>query len=122
VVRRCRADSRDLAELWRLLTVASGDELRGIVAGTAAQPFLEPDNAKMFGSIRSVVGSAIAAIEYIQTQHAEPFSVKKWVRSGRGVLFVPYQAARIAALRTVIAGWLRLAILVRREARGGPTS
>jgi type IV secretory pathway TraG/TraD family ATPase VirD4 len=110
VTRRCRADSRDLVELWRLLTVASSDELRPIVAGTPAQPFLELDNGKMFGSVRSVVGSAIAALEYIQTQHGAAFSVKEWVRGGRGVLFVPYQAGQIAALRSVIAAWLRLAI------------
>jgi type IV secretory pathway TraG/TraD family ATPase VirD4 len=119
VVRRCRADSRDLAELWRLLTVASGDELRPIVAGTPAQPFLEPDNGKMFGSLRSVVGSAIAALEYIQTQHGAAFSVKEWVRSGRGVLFVPYQAGQIAALRSVIAAWLRLAIFEAMSGKEG---
>src|SRR5436853_96472 len=67
VVRRChRQRQHDPAELWRLLTVASSDELRPIVAGTPAQPFLEPDNARMFGSIRSVTGSAAAALEHIQ--------------------------------------------------------
>jgi type IV secretory pathway TraG/TraD family ATPase VirD4 len=32
------------------------------------------------------------------------------VREGRGVLFLPYQADQIAALRGLIATWLRLAI------------
>ena len=58
---------RDIANLWRLLTMASAEELRPIIAGTPAQPFLDPDNARMFGSIRSVAGSAIAAFEYIQS-------------------------------------------------------
>ncbi len=67
VIRRCR-DSRAAhsADLWRLLMIASADELRPIVAGTPAQPFLDPDNARMFGSIRSVAGSAMAAFEYAQ--------------------------------------------------------
>jgi len=52
--------------LWRLLTVASADELRPIVAGTPAQPFLDPDNARMFRVHRSVTGTAIAALEYIE--------------------------------------------------------
>jgi type IV secretory pathway TraG/TraD family ATPase VirD4 len=113
VVRCCRArGSRDPADLWRLLTMASAEELRPMLAGTPAQPFLDPDNARMFGSIRSVTGSAIAAFEYIQAQRAAPFSVRKWVRAqtAPGVLFIPYKAGQIAALRSMIAAWMRLAI------------
>jgi type IV secretory pathway TraG/TraD family ATPase VirD4 len=113
VVRRCHGHGRrDTGDLWRLLTMASIDELRPIVAGTPAQPFLDSDNARMFGSIRSVLGSAIAAFEYIQSQRAAPFSVRNWVRERTlpGVLFIPYKAAQIAALRSMIATWMRLAI------------
>ncbi len=113
IIRRCHfsgaADSRDL---WRLLMVASADELRPIVAGTPAQPFLDPDNAKMFGSIRSVAGSAMAAYEYVQDQRATLFSVRKWVsnRTYPSMLFIPYRAGQIAALRSMIATWMYLAI------------
>jgi type IV secretory pathway TraG/TraD family ATPase VirD4 len=113
VARRCHVRGwRDIADLWRLITMASAEELRPIVAGTPAQPFLDPDNARMFGSIRSVTGSAIAALEYISIQRAAPFSVREWVaeRTRSGVLFIPYKAAQIAALRSVIATWMRLAI------------
>jgi type IV secretory pathway TraG/TraD family ATPase VirD4 len=111
VTRRCHeCGERDPGELWRLLTVAGASELRPLVAGTPAQPFLEPENARMFGSIRSVTASAVAALEHLQAQRGRPFSVRAWVRSGRGVLFLPYRASQIAALRTVIATWMRLAI------------
>ncbi len=111
VIRRCCECGRnDPGELWRLLTVASSAELRPVVAGTPAQPYLEPENARMFGSIRSVAGSAAAAFEYVQAQRARSFSVREWVRSGRGVLFIPYKSAQIAALRSIIATWVRLAI------------
>jgi type IV secretory pathway TraG/TraD family ATPase VirD4 len=113
VVRRCQSQGwRDTTNLWRLLTTASAEELRPIVSGTPAQPFLDPDNARMFGSIRSVAGSAIAALEYIQSQRAAPFSVREWVRARTlpGVLFIPYRAGQIAALRSMIAAWMRLAI------------
>lgn len=113
VVRRCSiAGRRDLADLWRLLTVAAADELRPLVAGTPAQPFLDPDNARMFGSIRSVTGSAISAFEYIQCQHGSAFSVRDWVktRTHPSMLFIPYRAGQIAALRSIIAAWMRLAI------------
>jgi type IV secretory pathway TraG/TraD family ATPase VirD4 len=111
VIRRCHERGhREVAELWRLLAVAPSSELRPIVFDTPAQPFLEPDNARMFGSIRSVAGSAAAALAYIKDQRAMPFSVRDWVESGRGVLFIPYRAGQIAALRSIIATWMRLAI------------
>jgi type IV secretory pathway TraG/TraD family ATPase VirD4 len=113
VIGGCRlADRANVADLWRLLMVAPADELRPLVAGTPAQPFLDPENARMFGSIRSVTGSALAPLAYIQKQRAALFSVRRWVqRVGRpGLLFIPYRAGQIAALRTVIATWMYLAI------------
>jgi type IV secretory pathway TraG/TraD family ATPase VirD4 len=112
VIRSCHEHGpRDVAEFWRLLAVAPSSELRPVVFDTPAQPFLEPDNARMFGSIRSVAGSAAAALAYIKEQRAQPFSVRNWVESGQGVLFIPYKAAQIAALRSIIATWIRLAIV-----------
>ncbi len=111
VVRRCSELGRlDVAELWRLLAIARGEEVRQMVAGTPAQPFLDPDNARMFGSIRSVAVSAVAALEHIQSQRAAAFSVRDWIAGGRGVLFIPYRASQVSALRSIIATWMRLAI------------
>src|ERR1700678_1455138 len=76
VLRSCRTSNRgDCAELWRLMSEASSEELRPVVAGTPAQPFLDPENARMFGSIRSVAVSALAALEHVARQRAAPFSV-----------------------------------------------
>ncbi len=111
VIRQCKARGvKDPAELWRLVSVATSDELRELLQGTAAQPFLEPDNGRMFGSLRSVASNAIAALEYVNAQRGESFSVREWVREGKGVLFLPYQAEQIAALKSLIATWMRLAI------------
>jgi type IV secretion system coupling TraD/TrwB family protein len=110
----------NVGELYRLLMVATTAELRTLVAGTPAQPFLEEHNGRMFDSIRSVASSATAALEYIAAQddRAERFSVRDWVSRGRqvprsssaGVLFIPYEAGQIAALRSPISAWMRLAI------------
>ena len=104
------AGIHDLAELYRLLTVADTEELKLLVHGTPAQPFLEGGNERMFGSIRSVTGASLTALDYLSTQHGSPLAVRDWVRAGRGVLFLPYQANEIAALRSIISAWLRLAI------------
>ncbi len=110
VAARCHGTRGDTAELWRLLAIAPARELRKVVQGTPAQPFLDVENARMFGSIRSVAGSAVAALAYIQAQRGPSFSVRDWVRGGSGSLFIPYQANQIAALRSIIATWVRLAI------------
>jgi hypothetical protein len=108
---RCRGILNcDTGELWRLIAVASAEELRPLLAGTAAQPFLDPENARMFGSLRSIAVSAMRSLEFVRCQTGQPFSVRQWVRHGRGVLFVPYTARQIAALRTLISTWMGLAI------------
>jgi type IV secretory pathway TraG/TraD family ATPase VirD4 len=112
ILRHCSSSTRQAVDLWRLAMVAPTEELRPIVAGTPAQPFLDPENARMFGSIRSVMGSAIAAFEYIERQRAAPFSVRAWIRNRTfpSLLFIPYRAGQIAALRSLIATWMHLAI------------
>lgn len=118
LLRRCwRDEPPRLERLWRLLTIADAREMRCLVRETPAQPFMEAGNERMLGSIRAVAASALAALEYVQHQRAAGLSVRRWVRQGHGVLFLPYQAGQIAALRGLIAAWLRLAIY---EALDGP--
>ncbi len=105
-------------EIYRLVTGAPAEELRILLAGTAAGPFLEPGNEKMFGSLRSVTSSAVRALKYTMRQQATPFSVRRWVREGAarhaggpgGVLFLPYRAGEIAALGSMISAWMRIGI------------
>jgi hypothetical protein len=133
-----RSTSSDLIELWRRIAIATTDELRPLVQNTPAQPFLEKDNARMFGSIRSVTTASLAGLEHVAHQHAAPLSIRNFISGGRaghaqtssyalgsvthtnlsdslelpaaGALFMPYQARQIATVRGLIATWLRLAI------------
>jgi type IV secretory pathway TraG/TraD family ATPase VirD4 len=112
------AGIRDIAELYRLLVVADARELRELTRGTPAQPFLHEDNSRMFDSIRSVTSAAVGALEYVATQHGPSLSVRQWVREGNdrsGVLFIPYRAGQIAALRSTVSAWMRLAIFEAME-------
>jgi type IV secretory pathway TraG/TraD family ATPase VirD4 len=105
------AGTRDVEELYRLLVVADNAELRGLVRGTPAQPFLDEHNSRMFDSIRSVTSSAVGALEYVGQQTAQEFSIREWVSEKKpGVLFIPYKAGQIAALRSTVSAWMRLAI------------
>jgi type IV secretory pathway TraG/TraD family ATPase VirD4 len=105
-----QAGVTDLGQLYRMLTMAPAEELRILLDGTPARPFLDEGNERMFGSIRSVTSVACAPLDYINAQKARPFSIRDWIESGQGVLFLPYQADQIAALRSVISTWMRIAI------------
>ncbi len=115
------AGNRDVRELYRLLVVARTTELKELVRGTPAQPFLEEHNGRMFDSIRSVTSSAVRALDYVSRQRRDPIAVREWVRAAPaandagdsrsgGVLFMPYKAGQIAALGSTISAWMRLAI------------
>jgi type IV secretory pathway TraG/TraD family ATPase VirD4 len=69
----------------------------------------------MFDPVRSVASSAVTALQYVAEQRQEKLSVGQWVAGtdrgkDRGVLFIPYQAGQIAALRSQISAWMRVAI------------
>jgi hypothetical protein len=112
------AGTKDDAELYRLLHLTPVKDLRVLLAGTAAGPFLAEGNDRMFSSVRSVTSSAVRALKYTMRQQATPFSVREWVRQRAsrhaggqgGVLFLPYKAGEIAALRSTISAWMRIAI------------
>ena len=108
-----------LGELYRVLTMAPYEELKILVQDTPAQSFLENGNERMFGSIRSVAGSSIAALAYMARQRGPALSLRHWIRTpaGHRVLFLPYSATQIAALRSLISAWLRLSIF---ETMSGP--
>lgn len=64
----------------------------------------------MFRAARGTATPVFGALKYAKSSRGSPLSVRRWVREGRGVLFLPYQASQIAALKNLIATWMRLAI------------
>jgi hypothetical protein len=58
-------------------------------------------------------------LQHVARQESPLLSVKQWVRSGHGTLFIPYRAGQIAALRSTVSAWMRLAIF---EAMSRPVS
>jgi type IV secretory pathway TraG/TraD family ATPase VirD4 len=106
-----RLGEHDIGKLYHLLLSAPVPELRELLRSTPAEPFLGQENLKFFESVRSIASVHLAAIEHLARQSTgEPTSVRTWVRKGRGVLFLPYRASEIAALRFLVSTWMRLAI------------
>lgn len=99
-----------LAALLRLATSAEIAELRALLGETSAAALLESGNERMFGSVRAVAVSRLAPLVHVRAQRAPSMSVRDWIEHGRGVLFLPYRADQIAALRFLISTWMRTAI------------
>jgi type IV secretory pathway TraG/TraD family ATPase VirD4 len=110
-----RAGTGDDQKLSRVLNEAEDDELRALLEGTAAARFFKEGNEKMLAGIQATLTSAVRVFEYTTQQKAAPLSVRAWLREGRsgrgGVLFLPYKAGEIAALRGLISTWMRLSII-----------
>jgi type IV secretory pathway TraG/TraD family ATPase VirD4 len=118
VIRQLKSTKTyDDRTLSRLLNKADDDELRAMLEGTTAARFFKQGNEKMLASTQAVLASAVRVFEYTTKHEARPLSVRAWVRGGReglgkghGVLFLPYKAVEIAALRRLISAWMRLSI------------
>jgi type IV secretory pathway TraG/TraD family ATPase VirD4 len=113
---------RTVPELYRLLTMASTEELSVLLDGTPARTYLEGGNERMFGSIRSVTATYVAALDHLGRSTGQPLSIRSIIRPTPNqmpvrALFLPYSATQIAALRSTISAWLRLAIF---ETMNGP--
>jgi Type IV secretion-system coupling protein DNA-binding domain len=113
-----RLQKHDLATLFDLLVEATDDDLRDLLAGTAAARFIGRDGGKFLESVQSITNQHLSAIEDLARQsEGNPLSVRRWIREGRGVLFLPYRANQIASLHSLISAWMRLAIF---EVMSGP--
>jgi hypothetical protein len=126
LLRRCMERGvGDDRTLHHLVTSASREELREMLAGTPAGPFLEEGNERMFGSIRSVASSSLKAFAHTSKQEGPRFGVRSWVRKGAAagrpgsVLFLPYRAGEIESMRTMISAWMRLAMFQVMDAPEG---
>ena len=111
ILRRGRLAGIDIAEVYRLFAVAPREELQILLAGTSAEPFLAEGAAKLFDNVRSSTGAALNALEYVAHAGNQPFAISKWAASdSKAWVFLPYRADQIAALKSLIGPWMRLAI------------
>ena len=128
VIRQLMRDSDTCndRELSRVLNTADDDELRTMLEGTAASRFFKEGNEKMLAGAQATLASAVRVFEYTTRHEAPLLSVRSWVREARagsggrpGVLFLPYKAVEIAALRRLISAWMRLSIFEAMNCQEG---
>ena len=86
---------RAVGALYRLLVAAPKAQLLALVAGTTAAPFLEEGCGKLIPGARSTVTAAVKSLDFVRRQEGTLVSVREWIKTGRGVLLLPYQADQI---------------------------
>lgn len=101
-------DSDDFVEI---LASATLPELKQLCAGTPAARYFEEGGERMLASILGTLAQTIGHLRLISRIEGEPFSIRQWVRSGSGSLWMPYIGNQVAALRGLISGWMNIAIM-----------
>lgn len=86
------------------------DELERLTA-TAAMltAAIDPDKIKPATKLRNAIAQG----------NGRPFSIRQWVREGKGSLWLPYRINQLARLRGTIGTWLSVAIMETLEPAGG---
>jgi len=117
---RRNKEAQDLDRLYYLLSSAPEADLQDLLQGTPAQRFLGKDGGRFLHSVQSTAMHHLEALEYVARQNeGNAVCIRKWIREGKGVLFLPYSANEIASLSHLIGAWMRLAIFEALSAKEG---
>lgn len=99
------------AEFVSALAQANKAQLKSLCEDTPAARFFEDGGERMLASILGTITPALANLRSFAVREGDGFSIRQWVRSGSGSLWMPYTANQIAALRGLISCWINLAIV-----------
>ena len=98
--------------LTHAAVVADVETLRSLFAGTPAAPLVAEGNEKMLGSVRGVVGSALAALMSLDPRAgADAWSIRDWLESeSSGWLWLPYRDSAAESTRPLRRAWLDIVV------------
>lgn len=85
------------------LTVWPAQRLGVLVAGTAAAGLFDKDAAKALASTRFILSSYLKPYQYLQPGE---FSLRQWLESGTGHLFLTWREDMTASLAPLMACWV----------------
>lgn len=88
--------------LMHWLTVAKTEDLATLLAGTPAQGLFDKDAAKALASTRFILTTQLNPHKYLKPGN---FSVRTWLESGQGNLFLTWREDMQTALMPLISAW-----------------
>jgi hypothetical protein len=103
-------DAGTTDEFIAVLASGSEEQLALLCEGTPAARYFADGNERMLGSILATMPPALDGLVEMTKVSGRPFSIRQWIREGKGSMFLPYKATQIASLRSLISCWMRIAI------------
>lgn len=91
------------AALIEVLTTQPSNELKNLVAGSPVAGLFDPDAAKALASTRFILASYLKPYQYLQ---AGDFSLRNWLETGQGNLFITWKEDMTATLAPLMAAWV----------------
>lgn len=89
------------------LTQAPVNELKALLAGSAASGLFEPGAEKALASTRFILSHHVGAFQYLRPGD---FSLRTWLESGKGNLFITWREDMLPALRPLVSAWTDILI------------
>jgi len=99
------------ANLLQVLTIDKSEDIEALVAGLPASTLFDTGAAKMLSSVRGIIGSYLPSYRFLPPDAgADAFSVRRWVESGSGWLWIPIRNDMMASMRPLVSAWIGEAI------------
>lgn len=95
------------ARLLYWLTQAPAEELKGLLAGSAAGGLFEPGAEKALASTRFILAHHVGAFQYLRPGQ---FSLRTWLETGKGNLYITWREDMLATLRPLVSAWTDILI------------
>lgn len=89
------------------LTQAPADELKALLAGSAASGLFEPGAEKALASTRFILAHHVGPFQYLQPGE---FSLRTWLEAGDGNLYITWREDMLATLRPLVSAWADILI------------
>lgn len=89
------------------LTQAPAEELKNLLAGSAAGGLFEPGAEKALASTRFILSHHVGAFQYLQPG---AFSLRTWLEKGQGNLYITWREDMLATLRPLVSAWADILI------------
>lgn len=94
-------------QLLYWLTQAPADKLKGLLAGSAACGLFEPGAEKALASTRFILSHHIGVFQYLRPGK---FSLRTWLESGEGNLYITWREDMLTTLRPLVSAWTDILI------------
>lgn len=89
------------------LTAAPTAELASFIAGSTASGLFEPGAEKALASTRFILSNHVGPYQHLRSGE---FSLRNWLESSQGNLFITWREDMLDSLRPLVSGWVDILI------------